>query len=566
MEQISAGAQEAARSSEASREATAEASGLLEQAAESAKLGMTKTRNLQSLVASLKARVDDSIENITAASDRQASSVERVSELEHQATSIGEIVKAVARIADQTNLLALNAAIEAARAGQHGKGFAVVADEVRKLAESSEKSAVEIEELVQAIQGEVTGIGAAIRASAESAAQEAEKGKAVLERLAETEREMRDIVEGVGRMEKGAAESSAAATQAAGNAQSISAAAEEQAAAVEESLRTVEAQTSSLSQSEGAARSLSELAEDLRSSSDIDKSAEELAAAAEELSAAVEEISQSAREVRAALEQIEQGAEAQARAASEASAAMAQIEQGCHATREQATEAVQSGEAIDRDIADNRESIDALVRGVEESLEKTLATRERMLGLQKRSREIDKIVDTISTVAIQTNMLAVNGSVEAARAGDFGTGFAVVSTDIRNLAEESAENADRIKTLVKAIQEQVGVVRSDLEEIAAAARVEVKKNGEIRASLGEVASEMAQVLDASRELRTGAEKILGHVEGVRKGVDEVAAAAEEANRSAAEARTASSEQAQTAEQLSAAVEQIASMADELQSG
>jgi methyl-accepting chemotaxis protein len=62
--------------------------------------------------------------------------------------SIGDIVKAVARIADQTNLLALNAAIEAARAGKHGKGFAVVADEVRTLAETSEKSAKQIQDLV----------------------------------------------------------------------------------------------------------------------------------------------------------------------------------------------------------------------------------------------------------------------------------------------------------------------------------------------------------------------------------------------------------------------------------
>ena len=51
-------------------------------------------------------------------------------------------------------------------------------------------------------------------------------------------------------------------------------------------------------------------------------------------------------------------------------------------------------------------------------------------------------------------MLAVNGSVEAARAGEFGKGFAVVSTDIRNLARDCAENADRIKDTVKAIQDR----------------------------------------------------------------------------------------------------------------
>ncbi len=78
-----------------------------------------------------------------------------VIELDKQAATIGDIVNAVARIADQTNLLALNAAIEAARAGQHGKGFAVVADEVRTLAETSEKSARDIQELIGQIQQEV---------------------------------------------------------------------------------------------------------------------------------------------------------------------------------------------------------------------------------------------------------------------------------------------------------------------------------------------------------------------------------------------------------------------------
>ncbi len=71
------------------------------------------------------------IVSIATAAERQSESVKLIVELERQAANIGDIVRAVARIADQTNLLALNAAIEAARAGQHGKGFAVVADEVR---------------------------------------------------------------------------------------------------------------------------------------------------------------------------------------------------------------------------------------------------------------------------------------------------------------------------------------------------------------------------------------------------------------------------------------------------
>ena len=106
-------------------------------------------------------------------------------ELERQATKIGDIVKAVMRIADQTNLLALNAAIEAARAGQHGKGFAVVADEVRTLAETSEKSARDIQALIGQIQGEVKAVTEGITASAAAARAEVSKGKTAADQLAQ---------------------------------------------------------------------------------------------------------------------------------------------------------------------------------------------------------------------------------------------------------------------------------------------------------------------------------------------------------------------------------------------
>ncbi len=566
MEQISAGAQEAAQASEVTREAMTESNRLLSEAVEASRASLTKTTDLGQAVTELRVQVEGSIANISTAAQRQGASVEQIVELERQASSIGEIVKAVARIADQTNLLALNAAIEAARAGQHGKGFAVVADEVRTLAESSEKSAVEIEKLVQAIQGEVGAIGEAIRASAAEAEAEAMRGAQVTEQLGTTAQRMGEIVSGARIIERGAHESSAAATQAEGNADAIAAAAEEQAAAVEEALRTLETQTATLAECDAAANSLSELSEELRSSSDIDKSAEEVAAAGEELSAAVESVSQSAKEIRTALEQIEQGASSQARASEEASAAVAQIERQAKVTEERASAATEAGKQVQDQLADNRGRIDQLVTGVEKSLSETVASRDRVAGLEQRSQEIDKIVEAITTVSIQTNMLAVNGSIEAARAGEFGRGFAVVSTDIRTLAQESAENAERIKALVKAIQKQVAKVRSDLDETAGAARLEVQKNRDIQRRLEQVGSEMGSVLEANGGIESGARVILEKVGSVRTGITQIAAAAEEASRAAEEATRAAQEQAKGAGQLAAAIEQIASMADELQSG
>ena len=99
-----------------------------------------------------------------------------------------------------------------------------------------------------------------------------------------------------------------------------------------------------------------------------------------------------------------------------------------------------------------------------------------MAALEGVSRSVEKIVDGIGMVSIQTNMLAVSGSVEAARAGDLGKGFAVVSKDIRNLARDSGENAGRIKDTVRAIQNQIAAVRKELEQIVSAAEAENQKN------------------------------------------------------------------------------------------
>ena len=120
---------------------------------------------LTGVVSETSEKIDSLVANVREAANRQSASVVKVSELEKQAANIGDIVKAVVRIADQTNLLALNAAIEAARAGKHGKGFAVVADEVRTLAETSETSANEIQTLVKQIQHEVKGIAEGIKTS-----------------------------------------------------------------------------------------------------------------------------------------------------------------------------------------------------------------------------------------------------------------------------------------------------------------------------------------------------------------------------------------------------------------
>ena len=532
---------------------------------QNAELSQAKAEATQVLVGKTSAEVASIVTNVGVAAQRQAGSVAMVAELEKQASSIGDIVKAVARIADQTNLLALNAAIEAARAGRHGKGFAVVADEVRTLAETSEKSAKQIQELVGQIQQEVQVIAEGIGNSATAIEGQVDNGKLISEQLEQIRIDAIDVTKGVQEIATGASQSATASQQALKGSEDVASAAEEQSAAAEEAAKTVAEQAQALAECEQTAQSLSELAEDLKNSTDVAKSAEEVASAADQLSSAVQEINRSGAQIMAAIDQIRKGAEVQAASTEESAAAVTQIEKGAELAQSRATASGEKITAIKNILGVNKTTVDALISGISNAALASRASIKQIKDLELVSRRIDKIVDAITTVSIQTNMLAVNGSIEAARAGDFGKGFVVVATDIRNLAHDSAENADRIKDLVKAVQDQIGVVGRDLDEIVAAANAEVEKARVSTAGLVQIESDMNDVEQSSQEILAASNEIAAAVVQAKKGIEQISAAAQEADKAATEAASAAAQQAQGAEELAAAIEEIASLADELQS-
>ena len=488
-----------------------------------------------------------------------------VGELEKQAANIGEIVKAVVRIADQTNLLALNAAIEAARAGRHGKGFAVVADEVRTLAETSEKSAQQIQELVGQIQQEVKSISESINVAAETIGNEMSKGETITNQLDQIRGEMLDVVKGVQEIAAMATQSNAAAYQALKGSEEIAAAAEEQSAAAEESAKTIQEQASALSECEQAAQGLSELADELRSSTDVAKSAEDVASSAEELSSAVQEINRASAQIMTAIDQIRRGSQTAAAASEESAAAVTQIEKGLVVAQQRASENSTKIRNVQVLLDNNKKAVGELVDGITQSVRATQASIKQVKDLEQVSRRIDKIVEAITTVSIQTNMLAVNGSIEAARAGEFGKGFVVVSTDIRNLARDSAENADRIKDLVKAVQDQITLVSSYLDEINKSAMNEVEQAKQSTANMNQIDVDIVEVNASADEILAAATEIAVAISQAKKGIEQISAAAQQAEKSATEAASAAEQQSKGAEELASAIEEIASLADELQS-
>jgi methyl-accepting chemotaxis protein len=563
MEQIASGAEEAASASQETLAVATNTAGTLAQARERADGSRRRTEALQGLLAESSVQVGAWAGNIKRNGERQAASVSVIEQLSQQAIQIADVTKTVSQVSDQTNLLALNAAIEAARAGDHGRGFAVVADEVRALAETSEQSAREAQGLAMQIQEQVTSVAAAIKAAADAAVLEVEKGQTVILALEELRKEAVALTQGSQAIAMGAAGAEAASREAQRGAEIISSAAEEQAAASAEALRSIEQQSTALDQSQSATHSLSAMTGNLRAALKGNAGADQLASAAEQLSTAVQEISGASQQIMSAVEQISKGAQQQASATHEASAALGQIEKAAHAATENASKGLDSGKRMVGMLSEVRVAVTDLSAGVARSFETTRGSLELIAGIEGITRSIEKIVDGIGIVSVQINMLAVNGSIEAARAGEFGKGFAVVSKDIRNLARDSGVNAGRIKETVRAIQDQVAEVRHDLEQMVAAVEAENQRNAAVLASLGSVETDMNAVHADNQEIMNSARALLTSVGEGARGAQQVASVAEEAGSAAGQAAAAAKQQARGAEDLAAAIEEIASLAEDI---
>ncbi len=566
MHTIAAGAEESSAAAEESRAAINQIEKASDVANGRADAALRRATELQALAQTTIKDIQTLMNGVSESAEANLESAKMIAELERQSEEIGKIVHAVTRIADQTNLLALNAAIEAARAGEHGKGFAVVADEVRNLAEISEKSARGIQEVVNEIQTQVKVVSADTEAAGKKGREEVEKGKIISQDLQRIAADLEEVQANCAEIQKSGAETLTGAKSYLKGAEEVAAAAEEATSACQQAQKSTQEQAKAYAEMSDAARSLAEMAEALKTSTNAQKSAEELAATAEQLSTNAEELKSSSQQISIAIEQISKAASAQAKAAEASNALGTQLRHAAKVMGERAEMSVEKVTATQKLLAGNKANVDVAIINIGKGAEASAESARNILELQERTRRIDKIVDAIVMVTVQTKMLAVNGNVEAARAGEYGRGFSVVADDIRSLANESSENADRIKDLVKNVQGQIAKIATDIELSGSRARIGVERARLSTVSLDRITKESDTVVNDIREITKGAIEAAAGLEQAGKASSQIAAAAEETARATTEAAGASEQGLKAAQEIAQAIEDIASQADELQNG
>ncbi|WP_313090910.1 HAMP domain-containing methyl-accepting chemotaxis protein [Stutzerimonas nitrititolerans] len=255
----------------------------------------------------------------------------------------------------------------------------------------------------------------------------------------------------------------------------------------------------------------------------------------------VSQISSAAEELSAVTMQTSAGVNSQKDETDQVATAMHEMSATVHEVARNAEQAAQAATEADVEARDGDRVVAEVVTQIERMASEVIRSSEAMTALQSDSDKIGSVMGVIRAVAEQTNLLALNAAIEAARAGEAGRGFAVVADEVRGLAQRTQKSTEEIEQLVSALHggtQQVAAIMQGSRSLTDSSVELARRAGTSLASITRTVSNIQamnqQIATAAEEQSAVAEEISRSVVNVRDVAEQTAAASEETAASSVE--------------------------------
>ena len=487
-------------------------------------------------------------------------------ELKLSSQSIGSVVGLIAKIADQTNLLALNAAIEASRAKEHGKGFAVVADETHLLAGESEKNAEHISAMVSTIQMSIDNITNFIVNTTNIIGNTGKTGESLSKKMGELKKISVYTVEATKSINIHIEKLHDNSTLILDGSKNITDGTSNIALLVDQTMNDVEFQTNTLIEAQEDIKELSHLADDLKYSTNSIETAEDIINLADQISSSTEDVQLHLSQVNLSLDDIKQ----QSNVTNKTTLNI----------KKYLEDVLSNAMDIDSLILISRRNFDILkisfteakhiLLNIKLDIEKSVVQGQsgnlELSVTTKEIKNVNKTVSNISKSIVQLKMLAISGSIESARAGNFGKGFAVVSNDIRNLSKDLETNTDTICDIVESMNIEINTAQNHWLALLQGQNNENKNLDSVIIEIDTINEQLLDLLDEFQSLKTVNSKNIDNIKSVLTSTTEIQKAVEASVKNAIESKEVGELLAETILSITDGVEELAIIADELQQG
>jgi methyl-accepting chemotaxis protein len=257
------------------------------------------------------------------------------------------------------------------------------------------------------------------------------------------------------------------------------------------------------------------------------------------VSLAAESLGGCANELTASVAQIASSTSESATAVSQTTSTVEEAKQTAQVSSQKARSVSDSAQAASQVAQAGRKAVEASIDGMKRIHSQMGSIAEGVVMLSERSQAIGEIIATVNDLAEQSNLLAVNAAIEAAKAGEHGRGFAVVAHEVKSLAEQSKQATAQVRLILNDIQKATASAVLSTEQGSKVVEVGVKQSAEageairlLADNITEAAQSATQIAASSQQQLIGMDQVAFAMESIKQASAQNAAGAKQLESSA----------------------------------